>query len=94
MKRLAFAIGVLALGFAAATPARADFAVAKFHDDYCRVWENPGPEAWRKPRNGEFLLWLHHRHHHEWVSPIIHRREHAERRLHWAVDHHRCHHVW
>ena len=32
MKRLAFAMGVLALGFAATVPARADFAVVKFKD--------------------------------------------------------------
>ena len=30
MKRLAIAIGLLAIGFAAATPARADFVVVKF----------------------------------------------------------------
>ena len=30
MKRLAFAISVLALGFAASTPARADYALVKF----------------------------------------------------------------
>ena len=30
MKRLAFAVGVFALGFTASTPARADFAVVKF----------------------------------------------------------------
>jgi len=29
MKRLAFAIGVLALGFAATAPAHADFAIVK-----------------------------------------------------------------
>jgi hypothetical protein len=29
MKRLVFAVGVLALGFAASTPARADFSVVR-----------------------------------------------------------------
>ncbi len=38
MKRLAFAVGVLALSFAAAAPARADFAVVKFELGYCRIW--------------------------------------------------------
>jgi hypothetical protein len=38
MKRFAFAIGVIALGFAAATPARADFAVMKFETGFCRVY--------------------------------------------------------
>jgi hypothetical protein len=38
MKKLSFAIGVLALGFVATTPARADFAVIKFESGYCRIW--------------------------------------------------------
>jgi hypothetical protein len=38
MKRLAIAIGVLAIGFAAAAPARADFAVVRFKDHSCRAW--------------------------------------------------------
>ena len=42
MKRFAFAVGVLALGFAAATPARADFSVIKFELGYCRIWWNNG----------------------------------------------------
>jgi len=36
--RLAFAVGLLVLGFVAATPARADFAVITFNSGYCRVW--------------------------------------------------------
>ena len=42
MKRLAFAVGVLALGFAASTPARADFAVVKFELGFCRIWWDSG----------------------------------------------------
>ena len=42
MKRLAFAVGVLALSFAASVPARADFAVMKFELGYCRIWWNTG----------------------------------------------------
>jgi hypothetical protein len=38
MKRLAFAVGVLALSFAASVPARANFAVMKFELGYCRIW--------------------------------------------------------
>ena len=38
MKKLSFAIGMLALGFAAATPVRADYVVVKFNPGYCRVW--------------------------------------------------------
>lgn len=42
MKRLAFAIGILALGVSASTAARADYAVVMFKDGYCRVWQNSG----------------------------------------------------
>ncbi|HML06645.1 MAG TPA: hypothetical protein VK430_00755 [Xanthobacteraceae bacterium] len=52
MKRLAFAVCVLALGFSAATPARADFAVVKFEWGYCRIWwnsaANPVGTGWTK----------------------------------------------
>jgi hypothetical protein len=46
MKRLAFAVGVLALGFAAATPARADYAVVKFELGFCRIWWDGGATPW------------------------------------------------
>jgi hypothetical protein len=42
MKRLVFAVGVLALGFAASTPARADFSVMRFELGFCRIWWNNG----------------------------------------------------
>jgi len=42
MKRFVFAVGVLALGFAASTPARADFSVMKFETGFCRIWWNNG----------------------------------------------------
>jgi len=52
MKRLAFAIGVLALGFAAATPARADYAVVRLDDGWCKIWwdsaDNPWGTGWTK----------------------------------------------
>lgn len=52
MKHLAFAVSVLALGFAAATPARADYAVVQFKDGHCRIWwdssSNPWGSGWRK----------------------------------------------
>ena len=38
MKKVSLAIGLLALGFAASTPARADFVIVKFDPGYCRVW--------------------------------------------------------
>lgn len=46
MKRLAFAVGVLALGFAASTPARADYAVVKFELGFCRIWWDSGATPW------------------------------------------------
>jgi hypothetical protein len=42
MKRLVFAFGILAIGFAASTPARADFSVVRFELGYCRIWLNTG----------------------------------------------------
>ena len=54
MKRLAFAVGLLAFGFTAASPARADFAVVEFNSGYCRVWTDTvfGPE------DGHYLWFL------------------------------------
>jgi hypothetical protein len=47
MKRLVFAIGVLAFGFAASTAARADFAVVKFKDNgACRAWYDHTAKPW------------------------------------------------
>jgi hypothetical protein len=46
MKRLAFALGILALGFAAATPARADYAVVKWDDGYCHIWWDSSATPW------------------------------------------------
>ena len=46
MKRLAFAIGVLALGFAATSPARADYAVVRLQDGWCKVWCDSAATPW------------------------------------------------
>ncbi len=40
------ATGVLALAFAAATPARADFAVVRFDSGYCQVWWDSAATPW------------------------------------------------
>ena len=52
MKRLAFAVGLLALGSAAATPARADFTVVRFESGHCKIWwdsaDNPWGVGWTK----------------------------------------------
>jgi hypothetical protein len=36
IKRLAFAVGVLALGLMAIAPAHGDYAIVKFNSGYCR----------------------------------------------------------
>ena len=55
MKRIFLAIGVLALGFAAATPARADFAVIKFKDPgACRAWYDHAAKPWGTSQ----VLWV------------------------------------
>jgi hypothetical protein len=46
MKRFAFAVGLLALGSAAATPARADYAVVRFETGYCQIWWDAGDVPW------------------------------------------------
>jgi len=51
MKRVAFAVTALALGLAATTAARADFAVVKFPDKSCRAWADhkamPARPGWK-----------------------------------------------
>jgi hypothetical protein len=46
MKRWAFAVAVAALGFAASTPARADYAVVQFHDGWCKIWWDSSASPW------------------------------------------------
>jgi hypothetical protein len=46
MKPLAFAVGVLALGIAASTPARADFAVVRLDNGWCKIWWDSGATPW------------------------------------------------
>jgi hypothetical protein len=46
MKRLAFAIGVVALGCAASAPARADYAVVQWNDGYCGIWWDASSTPW------------------------------------------------
>jgi len=52
MKRLAFAIGLLALGLAASSPAHADYAVVQYGNGHCQIWwdssDNPWGTDWRK----------------------------------------------
>jgi hypothetical protein len=46
MKRLVFAAGVLALAFAATTPARADYAVVRLENGWCKIWWDSGATPW------------------------------------------------
>ena len=51
MKRLACAIGLLALALTATSPARADYAVVQFSDGYCDLWDSadtPWGVGWTK----------------------------------------------
>ena len=43
---LAFAAGVLALGLAVSTPARADFAVVRYADGHCQIWWDSADDPW------------------------------------------------
>jgi hypothetical protein len=45
-KRLALSTGALLLALAAASPARADFAVVRFGDGYCRIWWDSAAPPW------------------------------------------------
>jgi hypothetical protein len=45
MRQLAV-IGVLVLGIAASTPARADFAVVQLDDGWCKIWWDSGATPW------------------------------------------------
>ncbi len=80
MKKLAFAIVVLALGFAASTPARADFAVVKFKDGSCRAWHDHTSPPW-----GAGWKYL-------WVG--LPSWEVAQEKGAYAMKHHWCRQWW
>jgi hypothetical protein len=80
MKRLTFAIAILAFGVAASTAARAEFAVIKFKDGTCRTWADPkmGPAMGMMGKD-----WW-------WVGKPVATREAAAKRGAWAVKHKVC----
>lgn len=45
MKQAIFALAILIIGLAA-SPARADFAVVRFEDGWCRIWWDSGGTPW------------------------------------------------
>jgi hypothetical protein len=79
MKRLVFAVAVLALGFAASTAARADFAVIKYKDGSCRVWS----DTKMAPMGMMKKDW-------SWVGKPVATREAAAKKGAWAMKHHIC----
>jgi hypothetical protein len=76
MRRLAFAVAILALGVAASTSARADYAVVMFKDGHCRPWNN----SQAAPAGGG---WKYH-----WVG--LKSWDYAASRKHYALRHHWC----
>lgn len=46
MSKWVLAAGVLALGVAAAAPARADYAVVRLDDGWCKIWWDSGATPW------------------------------------------------
>jgi hypothetical protein len=87
MKRIVFALSVLAMACAATSAARADFAVARFDDGWCRVWSDT---SW-KPWAGHFLWFRHHHHWHTWHYQFATwdaAHEHLLRAIKWN----RCNH--
>jgi hypothetical protein len=55
MERMVFAMGAMALGCVAVTPASADYAVVKFKDTgYCRAWYDHTAKPWGTSQ----VLWV------------------------------------
>jgi hypothetical protein len=76
MKKLALAVGVLALGFTASTAVRADYAVVMFKDGHCRPWADskaaPAGAGWK----------------YHWVG--LNSWQFAESKKHYALKKHWC----
>jgi hypothetical protein len=80
MKRLAVVIGILALGLAVSSAARADFAVVKFKDNgACRTWYGQANKPWGKYQ----VLWAK-------TSSSAE----AQAKGAWAMKHHWCKAWW
>ena len=84
IKRLAFAVGALALGLTATAPAYADYAIVKFNSGYCRIWTNTVVA----PPDGTFVwfVWGYHRYNRLPTLAI------AEHKLHIVVARGLCRH--
>jgi hypothetical protein len=79
MKRLGIAAAILALGFAASTAARADFAVVKFANGSCRVWS----DTKMGPMGMMGKDWW-------WVGKPTKTKEAAMKKGAWDVKHKKC----
>ena len=86
MKRLALAVGLLVLGLGAATPARADYGVVRFHSGFCRVW----PDTAMVPFDGQYLAFHRHWGGHHWWQYRFPTLAGAGIALQIAALHHRC----
>jgi len=76
MKRVALALAILTLGFAASSAARADYAVVMFKDGTCKPWL----ESSAKPLDPG---WKYH-----WVG--LKSWDAAAGKKHYAMTHHWC----
>jgi hypothetical protein len=76
MSKIIFAIGILALGAAFSSAARADYAVVMFQDGTCRVWNESAAQPWHPG-------WKYH-----WVG--LKSWEFAGTKKHYALAHHWC----
>ena len=82
MKRtISATMGLLALGVLASSSARADFAVVRFGDHWCRVWS----ESADKPVDGKLLTWKHKLYH-------VDSWDKADKAMQGAVSVGWCHH--
>ena len=76
MKKLAIAVGLVALACASASPLRADVAVVMFKDGHCQPWVDSGVKPWGAG-------WKYH-----WVG--LKSWQAAEGKRHYAMRRHWC----
>jgi hypothetical protein len=84
MKKLTFALGVMALGLVASAQAHAEYAIVKFKSGYCRIYDHTA----LPPPDGTYVQFVHGYHHYYRLPtlPI------AEHKLGVVVGRHLCWH--